>query len=177
MKSLIFLIIALITLSCDKNDKQIVLDEKYLKEEVVQNQSLKLPIENGMLDAMGKSIGSVMDLDSFLNLYTEEELLQITSVYFREQGFTSMRGIERLVNVTYIDLSRNKITKIEGLQNLKKLNIVEITQNELNDISELIHLKGEMFMDIRGHANVIDDDFLSVIHYIWENEDTISVEW
>ncbi len=129
----------------------------------------KIPIVNGVLVADKKLKGVFKDLNSFFDIYTQEELEQITAIHLRENELTSMTGIERLTNVTYIVLSRNEISKIEGLVQLEKLTDLEMTRNKLNDIGELRNLTGILGLDIRGELNDDNDEYWEIVKIVYKN--------
>jgi hypothetical protein len=99
----------------------------------------KPPILRGKIyyggnDTKSIPVGSMNDL---LQLYRDEELLNVTELSWSACKFESIEGLNRLPNLKILRLGGNRIGAISGLESCSKLETIGLSQNKIERIEGL----------------------------------------
>ncbi|AFQ45904.1 cell wall-binding repeat-containing protein [Desulfosporosinus meridiei] len=78
----------------------------------------------------------------------KSDVLDITSLNFRNDDITDLTGLEYFVNLKTLDVGNNQLTKIAALGKLKNLRTLKLNDNGLKDVSALKTLTSLTYLDI-----------------------------
>lgn len=78
----------------------------------------------------------------------KSDILDITSLIFRNDNITNLAGLEYFTNLKTLDVGNNQLTNISALAKLTKLKTLKLNDNGLKDINALKNLTSLTYLDI-----------------------------
>lgn len=111
-----------------------------MKKIYMPDINLKKSINEELVKFIGKR-ESTQDI-------TEDEILNITSLYVDSCGVSDLTGLSYAKNLNYINLSYNNISDINELRYLTKLEKLILWHNKIEDITPLANLKKLKHLEI-----------------------------
>lgn len=83
---------------------------------------------------------------------TKEELSNISTIKAKDQGITSLKGLEHCINLASFDAPGNSIADLSPLAGMKRLQFLDVADNNISDISTLATLKGLQYVDLSKNS-------------------------
>ncbi|MCO1600943.1 cell wall-binding repeat-containing protein [Desulfosporosinus nitroreducens] len=78
----------------------------------------------------------------------KSDVIDITTLYFRNDNITNLAGLEYLTNLKTLDVGNNELTNITALSKLTKLQTLKLNDNGLKDINALKTLTSLTYLDL-----------------------------
>ena len=98
--------------------------------------------------AVNEELVKLLGKREMLQDITDDEILNITSLYIDSCGINDLTGLRYAKNLNYINFPYNNISDINELKYLSKLEKVILWHNKIEDISPLGNLQNLKHLDL-----------------------------
>ena len=122
--------------------------------------------------AVNEELVKLLGKREMLQDITDDEILNITSLYIDSCGINDLTGLRYAKNLNYINFPYNNISDINELKYLSKLEKVILWHNKIEDISPLGNLQNLKHLDLDDNK-IITLENLTNLKYLYLNNNKI----